>query len=57
MDLDSDYSLACDSRRYKDRRPDGRKDINKLYHVVKNNLKNYKYQNNEAIDNEPTLEE
>ena len=55
-DQDSDYSLASDSRRYKDRRPDGRKEINNLYHVVTDNLNNYNNQSNEAIDNESTYD-
>ena len=57
MDWYSDSSLASNSIRDKDRQPAGSKEINKLDKIVKNNLKNYKYQNNEAIDNEPTLEE
>ena len=33
-----------------------RKEINKLDDVVTNNLNKYNNQNNEAIDNEPTLD-
>ena len=36
------------------RRPSGRKEINKLDHLVTNNIKYYNYQYNYAIDNEMT---
>ena len=40
----------------KDRRPSGRKEINKLDHLLTKNIKDYNDQNNEAIDNEPKLD-
>ena len=50
-DWDYDYSLASGSSWDKHRQSAGRKDINKLDHVVTENLKNYNNQSNEAIDN------
>ena len=44
--LDSDYSLSRDSSWEKHRRPSGCKDINKLDHVVIDNLNNYNDQGN-----------
>ena len=55
-DWDYDSSLAINSIWDKDRRPDGCKDINKLDNIVTNNINDYNDQNNEAIDNEPTLD-
>ena len=40
----------------KEIRDAGRKEINKLYHLVTNNIKDYNDQYNDAIDNEPTLD-
>ena len=55
-DSDSDSSLASDSSWDKYRRNYGRKEMNKLDHVVTNNLKTTKDQLNEAINNEPTFD-
>ena len=54
-DWDSNSLLVRNSSRDKNRRPAGRKEINKLDHVVIDNLKNYKGQSNEAIISDPTL--
>ena len=56
VDLDADSSLASDSSWDIYRQPDGRKEMNKLYHVVTNNLKTTKYQLIEAINNKPTFD-
>ena len=55
-DWGSDSSLARDSSLDKERCYDGRKEINKLDHAVTNNIKDYNYQYNDAIDNEPTFD-
>ena len=48
--------LSRNNIRDKERRPAGRKEINKLCHVVTKNIKDYNYQYNDAIDNELTLD-
>ena len=48
--------LASNSSLDKDRRHTVRKEINKLDHAVKNNIKDYNDQYDHAIDNEPTLD-
>ena len=53
---DHDSSLARNGSWDIYRRPDVRKEINKLYHVVNNNLNTNKGQSNEAINNEPTFD-
>ena len=55
-DWDYDSSLASDSSRDKERRPAGLKEINTLDNIVTNNIKDYNYQYNDAIDNEPTFD-
>ena len=55
-DSDSDSFLARNSSWYTNRRPAGRKEMNRLDHVVTDNLKNYKYQSNEAISSETTFD-
>ena len=52
---DSDSSLASDSSWETYRQPSVRKDMNRLYHLVTYNLKNYKDQRNESINSEPTF--
>ena len=54
-DQDSDLLLASDSSCRKYRRPYGRKEINRLYQVVKDTLNNYKDQGNEAINSVTTF--
>ena len=55
-DWDYNSSLARNISWDKHRRPNGRKEINKLYNVVTDNLKSYNDQSNEAIDNQPTFD-
>ena len=55
-DSDSDSSLASDIRWETYRRPAWRKEINKLDHVVTENLKNYQDHSNEAINSDPTFD-
>ena len=55
-DLVSDSSLASDGSWDKYIWPTGHKEMNKLYHIVTNNLKTTKYQLNEAINNDPTFD-
>ena len=55
-DLDYDSSLASDGSWYTHRQPTVRKNINKLDHVVTDNLKTTKDQLNEAINNEPNFD-
>ena len=54
-DSDSDSSLTSVSSWDTYRRPAGRKDTNKLDHIVTNNLKTNEFQLNEAINNMPTF--
>ena len=55
-DSDSDSSLSRDSNWDTYRRPAGRKEMNKLDHVVTNNIKTNKNQLNDAIYNEPAFD-
>ena len=55
-DWDSDSSLAIDSSLDKEGRPAGCKEINRSDHLVTDNIKDYNDQYNDAIDNEPTLD-
>ena len=55
-DWDSNSLLSRNNIRDKERRPAGRKEINKLCHAVTKNIKDYNYQYNDAIDNELTLD-
>ena len=53
---DSESSLSFDSDWDTYRRPDGRKEMNRLDHAVTDNMKTNKYQLNEDIYNELTFE-
>ena len=53
---DSDFLLASESIQDKYRWSDRRKEINNLSHVVTENLKNCKDQNNEAINSDPKFD-
>ena len=55
-DSDSNSLLGSNSSWDTNRRPAGRKEINGLYHIVTDNLNNYKYQSNEAINSESTFD-
>ena len=54
--MDSDQSLSVDSDQEEKRQPTENKEINKLDQVVTNNIRDYNDQYNDAIDNEPTLD-
>ena len=54
-DLDFYSSLSSDSDREEERHPTEHKEINKLYHVMTDNIKKNKNQPNDAIENEPNL--
>ena len=55
-DWDYDSSLSSDIKWDKDIRPAGSKYIKKIDHAVMNNIMDYNDQNNEANDNELTLD-
>ena len=55
-DSDSDFLLARDSSWYSYRRPAGHKEMNRLDHIVTDNLKNNEDQSNEAINSEPKFD-
>ena len=55
-DQDSNSSLDSNSIREIYRRPAGRKEINRLYNLVIDNLNKYKDQTNEGIDSEPKVD-
>ena len=52
---DSDYSLSIDIIWDTYMQSSGRKEMNRLDHVVTKNLNNYKYQSNESINSEPAF--
>ena len=53
--LDSNYSLSSDSNWNEHGRSSGRKEINRLDHVLTDNIKTNKDQHNDVIYNEPTF--
>ena len=55
-DRDFDSSISSNSILNKHRRNAGCKEINKLYHVVTDNLNNYNNQVNESINSDPTFD-
>ena len=55
-DSDSNSSLARYSSRETYRQPAGLKEMNRLDHLVTENLNNYKYQSNESINSEPKFD-